>query len=135
MYLRPDCDTFVAVPWSGEHLAVRLICDVYTPDGKPFEGDLRYILKRAVARARDMGFSMMTGPEVEFFLFKTDEEGRPTTVTHDRGGYFDLAPADGGRKHDAILFSLSKRWGPMSRLPITRLPRDSMKSTSGIQTP
>ncbi len=106
MYLRPDLDTFTIFPWRPQEGAVaRLICDVYTPDGEPFPGDPRYVLKRAIARAREMGYSMYAGPEPEFFLFHTDEEGYPTTKTHDHGGYFDLSPVDLGEdaRRDIVL--------------------------------
>lgn len=73
----------------------RFICDVHMPDGTPFEGDPpRYILKKALAEAKEMGYTFNTGPELEFFLFKLDENGMPTIVPQDQGGYFDLAPTD-----------------------------------------
>lgn len=97
MYLRPDPDTFAVFPWRPRDGAVaRLICDIYNPDGTPFEGCARYNLKRAIARANEMGFTMQVGPECEFFLFYTDEEGYPTLKTHDKAGYFDLSPVDMG---------------------------------------
>ncbi len=98
MYLRPDIDTFVVFPWRPQTGKVaRLICDVYNPDGTPFEGDPRYVLKKAIKKATDMGFDTFdVGPECEFFLFLTDEEGRSTTITHDNAGYFDLGPVDLG---------------------------------------
>jgi len=98
MYLHPDVDTFVIFPWRPQTGKVaRLICDVYNPDGTPFEGDPRNVLKRAVKKAVDMGFDTLNvGPECEFFMFLTDSEGNPTTITHDNGGYFDLGPVDLG---------------------------------------
>ncbi|TYQ14696.1 UNVERIFIED_CONTAM: glutamine synthetase [Acetivibrio alkalicellulosi] len=98
MYLRPDTDTFLVFPWRPQTGKVaRLICDVYNPDGSPFEGDPRYVLKRAVKKANDMGYDTLNvGPECEFFLFLTDGEGNPTTKTHDNAGYFDLGPVDLG---------------------------------------
>lgn len=98
MYLHPDLDTFLILPWSRQigGKTARLICDVYKPDGTQFEGDPRYILKRALKSAADMGFTLNVGLECEFFLFNTDEFGHPTTVTHDTAGYFDLGPADLG---------------------------------------
>lgn len=98
MYLRPDPDTFVIIPWRPQSGKVaRLICDVYNPDGTPFEGDPRYVLKKALKRANDMGYDIFNvGPECEFFLFLTDSEGKPTTITHDNAGYFDLGPVDLG---------------------------------------
>lgn len=98
MYLYPDLDTFLILPWSRQHggRTARLICDVYKPDGTPFEGDPRYILKRVLKEAADMGYTLNVGLECEFFLFNTDEFGHPTTVTHDTAGYFDLGPGDLG---------------------------------------
>ncbi len=98
MYLKPDPNTFMIFPWTlGEEMSIgRLICDVYNPDNTPFVGCPRYALKRALNRAAEHGFSMNVGPEAEFFLFLKDEEGKPTLKTHDRAGYFDLAPVDLG---------------------------------------
>lgn len=98
MYLRPDINTLAIFPWRPQAGKVaRLICDVYNPDGTPFEGDPRYILKRAIKKAKDMGYDEFNvGPECEFFLFLTDNEGNPTTETHDNAGYFDLGPVDLG---------------------------------------
>lgn len=98
MYLHPDPNTFVIFPWRPQTGKVaRLICDVYNPDGTPFEGDPRYVLKRAVKKAIDMGYDAFNvGPECEFYLFLTDSEGKPTTITHDNAGYFDLGPVDLG---------------------------------------
>lgn len=98
MYLRPDTNTFVIFPWRPQTGKVaRLICDVYNPDGTPFEGDPRYVLKRVLDKATSMGYDAFNvGPECEFFLFLTDSEGNPTTKTHDNAGYFDLGPVDLG---------------------------------------
>lgn len=99
MYLVPDLDTFEILPWGGHHGNIaRMICDVYTVDGKPFEGDPRYILKRVIKEAEDMGYTFNVGPECEFFLFHTDDEGKPTTITHDNAGYFDLGHIDLGEE-------------------------------------
>jgi len=96
-YLRPDLSSFTVLPWRPQHGKVaRLICDVYNPDGTPFVGDPRGVLKRALARAEAMGYSFNVGPECEFFLFQTDAEGNPTTKTSDTAGYFDLGPLDHG---------------------------------------
>lgn len=106
MYLHPDLDTFVIFPWRPQQGKVaRMICDVYTVDGKPFEGDPRYVLQRAVREAEQMGYHFHVGPECEFFLFHTDDNGRPTTITHERAGYFDLGPVDLGEnaRRDMVL--------------------------------
>lgn len=97
-YLYPDLDSFVVFPWRPQHGKVaRLICDVYNPDGSPFVGDPRGVLKKVLKKAESMGYDMFNvGPEAEFFLFQTDEEGKPTTKTGDEAGYFDLGPLDRG---------------------------------------
>ena len=96
-YLWPDLDTFAILPWRPQYGKVaRLICDVHNPDGTPFVGDPRGVLKRALARAGELGLTFNVGPELEFFLFQTDEDGNPTTKTSDEAGYFDLGPLDHG---------------------------------------
>jgi glutamine synthetase len=97
MYLKPDMNTFSLIPWQSEYGNVaRLICDVYNPDGKPFEGCPRNILKKVIKEAEKMGFTMNAGPEAEFYLFERDLEDMPTTSSKDHGGYFDLSPVDLG---------------------------------------
>ncbi len=97
MYLQPDTDTFEIFPWRPQQGKVaRLICDVMTPDGKPYTGCPRGVLKKVLARAAKMGYTLNVGPEAEFFLFQQDENGDPTLETHDKGGYFDMAPVDKG---------------------------------------
>jgi glutamine synthetase len=107
MYLYPDVDTWVVFPWTAEKGKVaRLICDIYKPDGTPFEGDPRANLKRIVNEMKELGFtSFNLGPEPEFFLFKVDEKGNPTLELNDKGGYFDLAPTDSGEncRRDIVL--------------------------------
>lgn len=106
MYLNPDYNTFEIFPWRPQQGKVaRLICDVYRPNGEPFEGDPRYILKRAIRKAADMGYVFEVGPECEFFLFNTDENAMPTTITHEQAGYFDLGPVDFGEnaRRDMVL--------------------------------
>ncbi len=99
MVLVPDLDTFGVFPWKTEHGRVgRLICDVVYPDGNPFQGCPRTLLKKQLRRARDMGYQVMAGPEAEFFLFQVDALGNPVTETHDRGSYFDLSPMDRGEE-------------------------------------
>lgn len=97
MLLAPDLSTFQIFPWGDPSARVaRLICDVNMPDGTAFAGDPRGVLKRQLAKAHALGFSMNAGMEAEFFLFKPSADGRPSTETHDVGGYFDLAPVDQG---------------------------------------
>lgn len=91
MIAMPDPTTFQLLPWRPEEQGVaRMFCDIYTPEGKPFEGDPRYVLKRNLKRASDMGYTFYVGPELEFFYFKNSEG----TEVLDKGGYFDLTPLD-----------------------------------------
>jgi glutamine synthetase len=95
MHLRPDISTFAVIPWlKGEDATARLICDVFTPEGLPFQGDPRYVLRNALESSREMGFQYNTGPELEFFLFKPHIDGTLLPPSpHDAGSYFD-APSD-----------------------------------------
>lgn len=106
MYLKPDPDTFAILPWTNESIkSARLICDVYTPDGKPFEGDPRYRLKIVKEKAKKLGFSVFAGPELEFFIIPVDNNGKPILRFLDNGGYFDLLPlskAEELRKDTAV---------------------------------
>ncbi|MFB9972811.1 type I glutamate--ammonia ligase [Allobacillus sp. SKP2-8] len=107
MRLHPDLDTFVVFPWTSEKGKVaRFICDIYNPDGTPFEGCPRYNLKRNLERMEKLGFTAFNiGTEPEFFLFKLDEMGEPSMELNDKGGYFDLAPTDLGEncRRDIVL--------------------------------
>ncbi|ABQ89456.1 glutamine synthetase family protein [Roseiflexus sp. RS-1] len=91
MYLVPDLDTFAIVPWdeAAGFVTARMICDVHTPEGKPFAGDPRYALRRALDAAQRVGMTFLVGPEVEFFLFRSGPDGRPALIPHDVAGYFD----------------------------------------------
>jgi len=92
MYLQPDLDTFFAIPWELELSTAQVTCDVYTPEGEPFVGDPRYILKRQLQRAADLGFEYRVGPELEFFLFKPHPDGSLLPLQpHDGAGYFDVS--------------------------------------------
>ncbi|MDD3745211.1 MAG: type I glutamate--ammonia ligase [Anaerostipes sp.] len=106
MYLYPDLDSFLIYPWhSHTGRVARMICDVYGQDGLPFQGDSRYVLKKVLRECKKTGFNFNVGPECEFFLFHTDDEGRPTTITHEKASYFDVAPLDLGEsaRRDMIL--------------------------------
>jgi len=95
MVLRPDVNTYRLLPWEPQARKVaRIICDVHRPDGEPFEGDPRYILKRAIGAAEERGYLCNVGPELEFFLFKMNAEPKIRPVPHDVGGYFDFSPRD-----------------------------------------
>lgn len=106
MYFYPDLDTFQIFPWRPQQGKVaRLICNIYKKNGEPFEGDSRNVLRRVAAKAAEMGYEFNVGPECEFFLFHTDEEGRPTTSSHDKAGFYDLGPMDLGEnaRRDMVL--------------------------------
>jgi glutamine synthetase len=106
MYLYPDVDTWAILPWRPQSGKVaRMLCDVYTAERKPFAGDPRRILKRAVEAAKEKGYVLHVGPECEFFLFQTGEDGEPTTLTNERAGYFDIGPVDTGEnaRRDMVL--------------------------------
>ena len=100
MYFYPDLSTFTLLPFREDKITgtnvARIICDIHNPDGTPFEGCPRANLKRVIKKAKDMGYEMNVGPEAEFFLFKKDENGHPTTQTHDHAGYYEAAPDDMG---------------------------------------
>lgn len=106
MYLHPDLDTFTIFPWRPQQGKVaRFICDIYRPEGMPFEGDPRYILKQVVDQVHEMGYSCEVGPECEFFLFNTDDNGCPTTNTNENAGYFEMGANDLGEnaRRDMVL--------------------------------
>jgi len=113
MLLLPDLSTFQVFPWGDpENRVARLICDITTPDGEPFAGDPRGVLKRQLARAKEMGFSTMNaGMEAEFFMFKLGPDGEPTTNTHDVGAYFDLAPVDLGEDARRAIVDVLEQMG------------------------
>ncbi len=106
MFLYPDLDTFTIFPWRPQQGKVaRFICDVYRADRTPFEGDCRYILKKALQEAQELGYTFEIGPECEFFLFNADENGRPTTNTNEQAGFLDMGPLDNGEnaRRDIVL--------------------------------
>ncbi len=97
LFLHPDPDTLAILPWRPEHgKVVRMFCTITTPDGKVFENDTRSILIRAIKAAEDAGYSFFFGSEMEFYLFKLDEDGEPTRIPCDHAGYMDMAPDDKG---------------------------------------
>lgn len=105
LFLKPDSSTFAIVPWLTEDgKTARLICDIYRPDGKPFEGDPRFILKKAAEEAKSSGHTFNVGPEPEFYLFRTGTEKR--TLPLDHGGYFDLSSHEGYRVIKKIVGAL-----------------------------
>ncbi len=118
MYLHPDIDTMKIYPWKSitnegeEYSNARIICDVHKPDGEPFDGDPRYVLKKTQEEAGEKGLKMFAGAEPEFFMFKTNGEEqlkKSTADLHDQGGYFDLMPVDKGEEaRKDIVISLEK---------------------------
>jgi glutamine synthetase len=113
MYLYPDLSTFMIFPWATDShggKVARLIADIYTSDREPFAGDPRQALRKVLNEAKAAGFSAFNvGTEPEFFLFKLDANGKPTTELNDKGGYFDLAPHDMGENvRREIVLTLEK---------------------------
>ncbi|MDO4331609.1 MAG: type I glutamate--ammonia ligase [Eubacteriales bacterium] len=106
MYLYPDLDTFVMLPWRPQQGKVaRLLCDVCRADGTPLNVNSRTILKKVLKEAEAKGYTFFVDPECEFFLFHTDENGIPTTTTHEQAGYMDISPLDLGEnaRRDMVL--------------------------------
>ena len=106
MYLHPDLDTFCILSWRPQRGKVaRFICDIYRADGTPYEESPRYILQETIKKVEEKGYTFMVNPECEFFLFHTDDNGRPTTLTHEQAGYMDLSPVDLGEntRRDIVL--------------------------------
>ncbi|MBO4375314.1 MAG: glutamine synthetase [Lachnospiraceae bacterium] len=106
LYLYPDMETFMILPWRPQQGKVaKIICDVCTADGKPFICSSRYILSKAAEKAAKKGYTMVAYPECEFFLFHVDENGQPTTTSHEQAGYLDVGPADFGEnaRRDIVL--------------------------------
>ena len=106
LYLRPVLGTFSILPWRPQQGKVaRMICDLYCPDGKPYKNSPRYILENTATKAEAEGYTCFIDPECEFFLFHTDDDGKPTTVTHEKAGYLDISPLDLGEnaRRDMVL--------------------------------
>ncbi len=106
LYLHPDLDSFVILPWRPQHGKVaRFLCDIYKEDGTPYEMSSRTILKNVIQSAEEKGYTFYVDPDCEFFLFHTDENGIPTTVSHERAGYMDVGPMDYGEnpRRDIVL--------------------------------
>lgn len=107
LFLKPDLNTFVIFPWRPQNGKVaRFLCDIVKPDGTAFDGDCRFVLKKALQKAKDLGYEFDAAIKNEFFLFDIDEDGEPTSHTSERGGYFDVGPADMGEnaRRDMVLY-------------------------------
>lgn len=97
LYLKPDPSTMVILPWRPQQGRVlRFFCDVVLDDGEPFPYDSRMFLKKTLKECAELGFTTRIGLKSEFYLFKTDDEGRPTNIPWDEGGYMDISPLDRG---------------------------------------
>lgn len=106
LYLHPDLDSFVILPWRPQQGKVaRFLCDVFKEDGTPYEMSPRTILQNVIKSAEEKGYTFYVDPDCEFFLFHTDENGSPTTVTHEKAGYMDVGPSDFGEnaRRDIVL--------------------------------
>ncbi len=112
LLLHPDSSTLIELPWRPEQgKVVRMFCDISYPDGHPFERDTRNLLKQAIAKAAEKGYTFAFGSEMEFYLFKTDEYGEPTKVPYDRASYMDIAPADKGENIRREICLMLERMG------------------------
>ena len=113
MYFHPDLNTFAIIPWrcDDDTKVARFICDIHNPDGTAFDGCPRYNLKKMIARAEKLGYTMNVGPEAEFFIFKNNEEGITTLNTHDNAGYYSAAPSDKGENLRRIMVKTLKEMG------------------------
>lgn len=106
LFLYPILNTFMILPWRPQQGKVaKVVCDVCYEDGTPFELSSRYVLEQALKKADQEGYTIMVDPECEFFLFHTDENGIPTTTTHEQAGYLDVGPVDFGEnaRRDIVL--------------------------------
>ena len=106
LYLHPDLNTFAILPWRPQQGKVaRLLCDLYNPDGTPYENSSRRILQRVAEQTEREGYTCFVDPECEFFMFHTDDNGIPTTLTHEQAGYLDVSPLDLGEnaRRDMVL--------------------------------
>jgi glutamine synthetase len=113
LYLLPDLNTFAVLPWTVEegYSEARFLCSVTNPDGTLYEGDTRNVLKKTMERAAAKGYTISVGPELEFFLFKADENGNPTTELQDNGGYFEPSPKDLGERVRLEIYRALKAMG------------------------
>ncbi|GAB7386434.1 type I glutamate--ammonia ligase [Bacillaceae bacterium] len=113
LYLKPDLNTFAVLPWTvAENYAeARFLCHVLNPDGTPFAGDPRYVMQRTIDKAKELGYTISVGPELEFFLFQTDAAGNPTKIPQDNGGYFEPSPQDLGEKVRLEIYRALKAMG------------------------
>lgn len=119
LFLHPDPATLAEQPWRPENgRLVRMFCDIRCPDGSPFEADCRHILRRAVRDAEAAGCSFAFGSELEFYLFRLDENGEPTRIPYDRAGYMDIAPEDRGENIRREICNLSVRGGAEGAEPL-----------------
>ena len=134
---KPDPSTFQVLPWRGESPGTaRMFCDILTPDGSPSPADPRYVLRRALRRAADLGFAFYTHPEVEFFLLRDrPQKGQPVPPPVDQGGYFDLTPHDVSHDFRRDAITMLEQMGISVDSATTRSRRASRRSTCVTPTP
>ena len=130
MVALPDPSTFQLIPWKTEHAVARMFCDILEPDGTPFAGDPRGVLKRQLARAADKGFTFYVGPELEYFYFKSLED--PAFL--DQGGYFDETPLDVATDYRKRTVQYLESMGIPLSTSTTRSRRRSTRSISATPT-
>lgn len=111
MIMRPDASTFQILPWGGQEGSARMFCDILTPDGEPWLGDPRYILKRNLARAKEKGFTFFVHPEIEFYLFEKQDDPARTPAPVDQGGYFDDVQTGRGMSFRRACVSMLEQMG------------------------
>lgn len=133
IFLHPDPDTITVLPWRPEHGKVaRMFCSITYPDGRPFEHDVRTLLKEAIRHAKELGYSFYFGPEMEFYLFKLDENGNPTVQPYDHATYMDVAPEDKCENVRREICLTLERWASGLNPPTTRKVPGRTRSTSVI---
>jgi glutamine synthetase len=130
MLAKPDPTTFAVLPWRTEQQVARMFCDIHTPDGEPFPGDPRTVLKRNLENASEMGYTFYTAPELEFFYF---EDSGPEPKVLDHGGYFDRSTSP--RNTDGKRSTLWSNWASRSSTPTMRWRPASTRSSPGTPTP
>ena len=136
LFLFPIPSTLSLMPWRPSRgKVVRMFCRIRYPDGRPFPLDCRALLGRAIREAQDLGLSVQIGAEFEFYLFKTDVDGNPTTQPFDHAGYMDMAPEDKGENVRREICLTLRAWGSCPNAPTTKRARGRMRSISAIPTP
>ena len=136
MLAKPDPSTFQVLPWRGDlQGTARMFCDILMPDGSPSFADPRYVLKRTLTRAADLGFTFYTHPEIEFFVFKGEPTAGREPEPVDASGYFDHTPPRGLPRLPPLCdHTCSSRWASRSSSATTRVLPASRRSTCATPT-